>query len=89
MLQRTNIYLPSHLLSLIKTKAKEEKITMAAKIRQILEEKISKENTNWAESLLKLSQTASKGSGRKDLSKRHDYYLYIEPYLKKQKKYNK
>ena len=60
---------------------------MAAKIRQILEEKITKENTNWAESLLKLARSAPKvRKGTRDLSKRHDYYLYIEPYEKKRKK---
>lgn len=86
MLQRTNIYLPTQLINFLKSKAREEKSTMSHVVRKLLDKEVKKENTNWAASLLKLSQTAPRGSGLKDLSKRHDYYLYIEPYLKKRKK---
>ena len=87
MLQRTNIYLPVQLINFLKTKAKEEKSTMSHLVRKLLDKEVQKENTNWAESLLKLAQSAPKvrGRGLKDLSKRHDYYLYIEPYERKKR----
>lgn len=85
MLQRTNIYLQTETISLLKRKAQEERITMSEIIRQAVAKEIEKERGNAAKSLLELSKKAG-SSGIGDLSRRHDYYLYIEPYEKKQKK---
>ena len=84
MLQRTNIYLPDNIINFLKTRAKEEKRTMSDIVRMVLEKETKTQKANWAQSLLKLAINA-KGSGIKDLSKRHDYYLYIEPYERKQR----
>lgn len=85
MLQRTNIYLPTEMISLLKLKAQEGKITMSEIIRQAVEKEVEKERGNAAKSLLGLSKKAG-SSGVGDLSRRHDYYLYIEPYEREQKK---
>ena len=84
MLQRTNIYLPDNIINFLKTRAKEEKRTMSDIVRMVLEKETKTQKANWAQSLLKLAINA-KGSGIKDLSQRHDYYLYIEPYERKQR----
>lgn len=85
MLVRTNIYLQDQMLNYLKTRAKEEKVTMSDVVRRMIAKEVEKKQTNWAQSLLELSKKA-KGSGLRDLSKRHDYYLYIEPYEKEQAK---
>lgn len=78
MLKRTNIYLPTQTLQLIKRKAQEERITMAEVIRSILEKEIQNKKRNAVESLLKMAKKAG-SSGLKDVAKRHDYYLYSKP----------
>lgn len=85
MLQRTNIYLPVEMINFLKRKAESERVTMSEIIRGTVKKELEKERENWAESLLALSKRAPKtGHGIKDLSKRHDYYLYIEPYEREQ-----
>lgn len=75
MLTRTNIYLQLQTIQFFKNKAQEEGVTMAKLIRKFLEQRVEEENKNWAESLLSLAKTAAK-SKFKDLSKKHDRYLY-------------
>ena len=85
MLQRTNIYLPSDMIQTLKAKARRKDSSMSDVVREALEKEINIENTGWAQSLLALSKKA-KGSGLRDLSRRHDYYLYVEPYLRRRKR---
>lgn len=75
------------MINLLKRKAEEERVAMSAIIRKILGEKMDEERGNAAKSLLELARRAPKNKiGVSDLSKRHDYYLYIEPYERKQKR---
>lgn len=74
MLIRTNIYLQKQTIDYLKFLAFQEGIPMAKIVRDTLEKNLVKPK-NWAESILTLSKLAGK-SGIKDLSKRHDYYLY-------------
>lgn len=78
MLKRTNIYLPSQTLQLIKRKAQEERLTMAEVIRRILEKEISASREDAVESLLSMAKRAGK-SNLKDVAKKHDDYLYGKP----------
>jgi len=87
MLQRTNIYLPDHIIHFLKTRAKEEKVTMSDVVRDVLKKEVERERPNAAKSLLALAMRAPKvRSNIRDLSRRHDYYLYIEPYEREQEK---
>lgn len=87
MLQRTNIYLPDQMINYLKTRAKEEKVTMSDVVRKVLAKEAEKKQTNWAQSLLELAKKAPRPKEKiRDLSKRHDYYLYIEPYEREQEK---
>lgn len=80
MLQRTNIYLPTELINFYKTQAAQQKSTMSDVVRQVLTKGAKEKKPNWAQSLLELAKRAPiPGSKITDLSKRHDYYLYIEP----------
>jgi len=81
MLVRTNIYLPQQLIRQLKHKAKATSTSMSDLIRTAVEEKQQKDafKNNAAASLLKLAKQARKGSGIKDLSTNHDYYLANEP----------
>ena len=86
MLQRTNIYLPDEMIAFLKTQAEMEKVTMSDIVRRELAASIRQKKTNWAQSLLELSKRAPRPKIKiPDLSKRHDYYLYIEPYERRQK----
>lgn len=75
MLQRTNIYLDSQLITFLKRKAKQEKTTMSDVVRRALKKEREKDKSNWIDSMLALSKKAGK-SKYKDLATRHDYYLY-------------
>lgn len=74
MLIRTNIYLQKQTVDYLKFLAFQEGIPMAKIVRDTLEKNLVKPK-NWAGSILALSKRAGK-SGIKDLSERHDYYLY-------------
>lgn len=59
---------------------------MSDVVRQVLTREAREKRTNWAQSLLELSKRAPVPKTKiHDLSKRHDYYLYIEPYERKQR----
>lgn len=86
MLHRTNIYLPDEMIAFLKAQAEMEKVTMSDIVRRELARTIRQKKTNWAQSLLELSKRAPTPKIKiHDLSKRHDYYLYIEPYERRQR----
>ncbi|MBI2617792.1 hypothetical protein HYW55_06675 [Candidatus Gottesmanbacteria bacterium] len=90
MLQRTNIYLPTDLINLLKQKATKENVTMAELIRKVLKKEAENMKGNAASSLLALARRAPEvKSSIKDLSKKHDYYLYVEPHERKQRQLRK
>ncbi len=76
MLKRTQMYLPEEVLNRLKRKSKKEKTTVSGIVRDALAEYLAKEETkDWRHDAL-WEIVGRVSSGKKDLSAKHDEYLY-------------
>ena len=80
-MQRTHIYLPDDLNTEIELNAKSQQKSKAEIIREALQKGLKStriQKSQSAKSLLDLAQMAKKlkGTGPKDLSVNHDYYIW-------------
>ena len=82
MLQRTNIYLDPETIQFFKQQAKRKGTSMAEELRTALEKDKKQIKQNLFKLLLESAKKVKNTKAPKDLSKNHDYYLYVEPYEK-------
>ena len=85
---RTQIYIPEKMYTSLNRLAQERGEPMAKVTRELLEkglEEVAQKDTSGKEALNRLLELKAYG-GPKDLSSRHDYYLYVADAPKKQKK---
>lgn len=71
---RTNIYLPRKMINRLKHQASTRQSTMSDVVRDIIALDHARQETKWADGLLKLAHRAGR-SGLGDLSQKHDEYL--------------
>lgn len=83
MLQRTNIYLEPETIQFYKKKASQKGVSMAEELRTVLEKDKKQIKQNLFKLLLESAKKVKNTKAPKDLSKNHDYYLYVEPYEKR------
>ncbi len=75
-LKRTQMYFPENILRELKKKAEEEKTTVTNIVREAVSELLKREKArNWEEDTL-WKMVGSSISRDKDLSVKHDKYLY-------------